>query len=103
MGLLTLDFTFLWLAENNFISDFVRQDFEAELSATLNRDKSPVHLYEMMDGCLIGDMLNSEGNMFSQSYYEKHYLNDYSKTYDEVTDVYYVNPLGKIMSVLSPL
>ena len=96
-------FYLLWLAENNFISDFVRQDFEAELSATLNRDKSPVHLYEMMDGCLIGDMLNSEGNMFSQSYYEKHYLNDYSKTYDEVTDVYYVNPSWENYERIVPL
>lgn len=85
-------FYLTWLAENNLISDFIRQDFTSELSETLDRKKGPVHLYEMMDGCLIGDMLTNEGNRFSQSYYERSYFGDYAKLFNEVTDIYFVTP-----------
>ena len=85
-------FYLVWLAENNLISDFVKQDFATELSATLNREKGPIHLYEMMDGCLIGDMLNDDGNDFSQTYYEKSYFGDFEGIFDEVSDIYLVAP-----------
>ena len=85
-------FYLVWLADNDLISEFVKQDFKDELNATVNREKGPIHLYEMMDGCLIGDMLNEKGNVFSQSYFEKLYFGDYATAFPEAADVYSVEP-----------
>lgn len=85
-------FYLVWLAENDLISEFVQQEFVAELKATLTREKSPIHLYEVMDGCLIGDMLNEEGNEFSISYFEKTYFGDYSGTFLEADGAYSIAP-----------
>jgi len=96
-------FYLVWLAENNLVSDLVKQDFSEELATTLNREKGPIHLYEMMDGCLIGDMLSDEGNSFSQFYYEKYYLGDFEFVFDEVKDTYLVSPTWESYDRMVPV
>lgn len=90
-----------WLAERQLLSHFAQENSES-IVAVLDREKSPIHLYELWDGCLIGELLSDGGNRFSFQYYEKHYFSDYVNIFGEDASVYNVDTTWKNYDQLKP-
>lgn len=73
-------FYWRWILDNDFIDPHFREDFMEDFEAYKSGEISALRFYEIVDGCLIGDMMNEEGNQFSSHYFDfqtGQYLKDY--------------------------
>jgi len=73
-----------WIVDNGLYSEeFAEEPQDAELITQFQRrETKPTALYSAWDGCLTSDMLNDEGNAFSQDYFDfdkGRYLSDYEE------------------------
>ena len=63
-------FYLTWLAENDLLGDEAKTYHRERIVQLSNRNISPVTLYEVEDGSLIGEMLSVQGYKFSIDYFE---------------------------------
>ena len=71
-----------WIIDTGLYSEEFAQD-QAAIDAFKARTMTGPQVYQKHDGCFTGDMLNDEGNAFSQFYYDieyGRYLADYEDT-----------------------
>jgi hypothetical protein len=61
-----------WLIDHNLLSEEVMEEFSSEIDGFKERKISGTQILKMLDGKLVSDELNAEGNAFSQDYYEKY-------------------------------
>lgn len=67
-----------WLIDHDLLSEEFREEFQSEIAGFKARKISGTDIIKVLDGQLVSDELNAEGNAFSQDYYEK-YTKDFSK------------------------
>ncbi len=91
-----------WLAEGELLSDFALEILEKSIIVQ-SREKTPIHLYELFDGCLIGDLLTEKGNRFSYQYYKKKYISDYIDIFEMVDNIYDVEPIWENYDKVKPV
>lgn len=70
-----------WLIDNDLCSDEFKSDYKDKICEFKEKRLSGAKIYEDCDGCLMDDMLNDEGNNFTQFYFDQ-YLNDYEAIAD---------------------
>jgi hypothetical protein len=71
-----------WLIDNDLIDEEFKEDFGDDIPKFLNRELTAPELFSLWDGALVDDMLNEEGNKFSQYYFDfekGQYLEDYMR------------------------
>lgn len=73
-----------WIIDNDLYSEmFAQEPREQELIKQYKARKvTALEVYEWWDTCLVGDMLNDEGNAFAQAYFDFErgkYLSDYQE------------------------
>jgi hypothetical protein len=69
-----------WLIENNLLDPEFINDFGQDIPKFKNKEITAPQLFEKWDGTLLDDMLNEEGNKFTEYYFDfenGEYLNDY--------------------------
>jgi hypothetical protein len=69
-----------WLIDNGLTGEEFRSDWQEEIAAFKAREISAVAVYQACDGCFVDDMLNDEGNGFTQAYFDFSrgpYMDDY--------------------------
>jgi len=69
-----------WLIESNLIDDEFLEDFGEDIPRLKRREITSPELFSLWDGALVDDMLNEEGNKFTQFYFDfenGQYINDY--------------------------
>ena len=102
-GYVHIGFYLTWAAERDLLSEFFREETRVALAAVLNRIQSPILLIQIWDGKLVDDMLNDEGNAFSQAQYEA-ILSDYIRWQEgEGLEPYGVAPTWENYDSLKPV
>lgn len=106
-GFTHIGFYLTWAAERGLISDFIREETGEVVETVLARRESPIHLLEVWDGKLVEDMLDDDGNAFSQEYYRMEptpgvYIVDYVRAFGE-NAVYQVAPTWENYDTIKPL
>jgi len=69
-----------WLVDNNLLDSEFINDFGQDIPKFKNKEITGSQLLFLWDGALIDDMLNEEGNKFSQYYFDfdhGQYITDY--------------------------
>lgn len=69
-----------WIIENDLYSEDFAEDMAEEIVAFKERKITGTKVYELCDGVLLDDMLNDEGNSFTQYYFDfsrGSYMKDY--------------------------
>ena len=61
---------FGWLIEHELVSSDFAEDFAQEISQFKGREVTGPRLFEVVDGALVDDMLNEEGNAFAAHYFD---------------------------------
>lgn len=73
-----------WLIDNDLVSsEFIKETGDS-INKYKKREISPIEIYKEWDGCLIDDMLNDEGNAFTEVYFDfekGNYLVDYENLF----------------------
>ncbi|BBF79486.1 hypothetical protein [Asticcacaulis excentricus] len=75
-------FFWRWIVDQNLTDKRFEEDFEDDFSAYRNGSIDALEFYRVLDGCLIGDMMNDEGNAFASHYFDfqtGQYLRDYER------------------------
>ncbi len=76
-------FFFRWLIEHDLISEWLRTEEPEEYEAVRGARLSALEYFENnLDGCLISDGLNEEGNAFAEAYFDY----DRGRYIDDLTD-----------------
>ena len=73
-----------WLIENDLLEPEFAEDFSVELVDFRARKITGPELFGRFDGALVDDMLSSEGNAFSQHYFDfakGEFVGDYQKAF----------------------
>lgn len=71
-----------WLIERRLYSDEFADYAAGDIAAFRARERTGPQVYELCDGALVDDMLSTEGNAFSQAYFDferGRYLADYQE------------------------
>ncbi len=69
-----------WLVESELLDEEFLDDFGEDIPKFLSKEITAPELFALWDGALFDDMLNEEGNRFSQYYFDfetGEYINDY--------------------------
>ncbi|WP_306252912.1 hypothetical protein [Parvularcula sp. IMCC14364] len=99
-------FYLTWLAENDLLSDETTTYHRDRIVQLSKRNISPVKLYEVGDGSLIGEILSVQGCKFSIGYFEFEtgsYLQDYVATFPDLPSVYHVEPTWENYDKIKPV
>lgn len=84
-----------WIIENNLYSEEFAEDIEKEIEKVRRRELTGPQLFYKIDGVLADDMLNDEGNEFTQYYFDfdkGQYLKDYESLFaTELPTLYHVS------------
>ena len=101
-----IGFYLAWAVERNLASKGFLESARLDILAVERRIASPIRLLEIWDGKLVSDMLNDEGNRFSQFYYggnEPPYLVDYTEWLEQTgQQLYAVAPTWENYDSLKP-
>ena len=69
-----------WLSDKHLLAPWFEEDFKAELVQLRQRQVTPARFLGIVDGALVSDMLNEQGNAFSTAYYlSNQYFSDYDR------------------------
>jgi hypothetical protein len=69
-----------WLSDKHLLAPWFEEDFKAELVQLRQRQVTPARFFGIVDGALVSDMLNEQGNAFSTAYYlSNQYFSDYDR------------------------
>lgn len=71
-----------WIIDNNLVSEFFEEESSEDIKKFKQRKMTGTQIYQKWDGVLDSDMLNDEGNKFSQYYFDfdkGNFANDYEK------------------------
>lgn len=71
-----------WIIDNNLYSQWFSEEMEKDISAFKSREITGPRVFESCDGVFIDEMLNDEGNRFTQDYFDfesGQYLQDYEE------------------------
>ncbi|MGV3534055.1 MAG: hypothetical protein ACO1QR_16925 [Chthoniobacteraceae bacterium] len=63
-------FFFRWLLEHDLLSKELQMDFPEEYEAARSGRISALRYFNILDRCLISDMLSKEGNAFAGAYFD---------------------------------
>lgn len=63
-------FFFRWCIEQDFISEWLRDEWPADYAAVREGRLSALDYFNQLDRCLIDDMLTDEGNAFAAAYFD---------------------------------
>lgn len=73
-----------WIIDNSLYSEEFAEDNNDMIEQFREREVLPSEVYKACDGCLADDMLNPEGNAFSQYYFDfekGQFLQDYNRLF----------------------
>jgi len=79
-----------WIIDNQLYSTKFEKEAAADILNFKDRKLTGTQVYMNWAGVLANDMLNKEGNEFSETYYEEEYVYDYGEVVNAVPTLYHV-------------